>query len=197
MMPNRHSIPRIAHRQRRACRPAVEALEARTLLSSTPLAPARQHVAAHARSRASGILSVPETGSMTALSTGATTSFAGKLTLDRFVAFSSSQLGMNGRLSLADGRVLAVQLPVTIARSSCQIPTRGLGPSLILNLGPADLESAGQTVHLNQATAAFQAPAGRTTPRGRAICKIDEVAGEHPTVAGIVAALNRLPRRPS
>ena len=141
-----------------------------------------------ATAQAAGSPTIPVTGS------GATQSFTGLLTIDRFVR-QGGQIFAVGTLSgavtdLVTGVVttitdVAVRLPILgSTTASCAI--------LHLELGPLDLTLLGLVVHLDKIVLDITAVPGAGNLLGNLLCAIAGLLDNGGPLTGLTALLNRL-----
>ena len=136
---------------------------------------------------------LPVTGSGITTVLGAPVTFAGQLTIDRFVREGGQILAvgsLTGTVTDAAGTVvgtvtnLPVRLPIFGITATCQV--------LHLELGPLDLNLLGLMVHLDKIVLDITAVSGPGNLLGNLLCAIAGLLDAGGPLGGLTALLNQL-----
>ncbi|MFL5911484.1 MAG: hypothetical protein ACJ768_13025 [Gaiellaceae bacterium] len=135
-------------------------------------------------------LTAPVTGTFTD-ALGGTGTFAGNLTVTRFVSQNGSLAAtgtLTGTLTDSVGTVLGtvsqqITLPAVITQATCQI--------LHLELGPLDLNLLGLRVHLDKVVLDITAQQGPGNLLGNLLCAIAHLL-DHGSLTGLLNVLNQI-----
>jgi hypothetical protein len=136
---------------------------------------------------------LPVTGTGITTLAGAPVTFAGQLTIDRFVRQGGQILAigsLTGTVTDAAGMVvgtvtnLPVRLPIFGITATCQV--------LHLELGPLDLDLLGLKVHLDKIVLDITAVSGPGNLLGNLLCAIAGLLDAGGPLGGLTALLNQL-----